>query len=193
MNISYAKQRILRNEHQRIDVSIMLKVKRNLCYLLNGASTTVKHCLPKDREKVMNWIVSFRISYSLQEARSALTENKCTIVFNFPAVLKSINWYAIPKINMLHNLSCCETRFRRLRRWHLLYGSLNLAFRQCKLHNIFIFGMAYSCVHCFPNRTYLKYVIPKVFEVITLITITIHKFLWAILFTYWWMLKSHFL
>ena len=51
--------------------------------------------------------------------------------------------YAIPKINILHNLSCCETRFRLLCRWYLLHSSLNLAFRQCKLHNIFIFGMAY--------------------------------------------------
>ena len=51
--------------------------------------------------------------------------------------------YAIPKINMLHNLSCCETRFRLPCRWYLLHSSLNLLFRQHKLHNIFIFGMAY--------------------------------------------------
>ena len=53
------------------------------------------------------------------------------------------NKYAIPKINMLHNLSCYETRFRLLYRWYLLHSSLNLVFRQCKLHNIFLFGMAY--------------------------------------------------
>ena len=51
--------------------------------------------------------------------------------------------YGIPKINMLHNLSCCETRFILLCRWYLLFRSLNLTFRQCKLHNIFIFGMAF--------------------------------------------------
>ena len=37
--------------------------------LLYGASTTAKHCLPKDRRKVMNlsiWMVSFCISYGLQ-------------------------------------------------------------------------------------------------------------------------------
>ena len=51
--------------------------------------------------------------------------------------------YAIPKINMLHNLSCLETRFRLLCRWYLLHSSLNLVFRQHKLHNLFIFGMAY--------------------------------------------------
>ena len=55
--------------------------------------------------------------------------------------------YAIPKINMLHNLSCCETRFRLLCHWYLFHSSLNLAFRQCKLHNIFIFGMAYWACH----------------------------------------------
>ena len=57
--------------------------------------------------------------------------------------VKSENEYAIPKINMLHNLSCCETRFRLLCCWYLLDSSLNLVFRQHKLHNIFIFGMAY--------------------------------------------------
>ena len=40
---------------------------------------------------------------------------------------------AIPKINMLRNLSCCETRFRLLCRWYLLHSSLNLVFRQHKL------------------------------------------------------------
>ena len=44
---------------------------------------------------------------------------------------------------MLHYLSCCETRFRLLCCWYLLHSSLNLVFRQHKLHNIFIFGMAY--------------------------------------------------
>ena len=37
--------------------------------LLNGASTTTKHCLPKDRGKVKKLsisMVSFRIAYSLQ-------------------------------------------------------------------------------------------------------------------------------
>ena len=48
---------------------------------------------------------------------------------------------------MLHNLSCCKTRFRLLCRWYWLHSSLNLAFRQRKLHNIFIFGMAYSSHH----------------------------------------------
>ena len=38
---------------------------------------------------------------------------------------------------MLHNLSYCETRFRPLCSWYLLHSSFNLAFRQCKLHNIF--------------------------------------------------------
>ena len=44
--------------------------------------------------------------------------------------------YAIPKVNMLHNLSCYETRFRLLCRSYLLHSSLNLVFRQHKLHNI---------------------------------------------------------
>ena len=56
-------------------------------------------------------------------------------------------WYAIPRINMLHNWSCCETRFRLLCRWYLSHSSLNLAFRQCKLYNIFIFGMAYCVIY----------------------------------------------
>ena len=55
-----------------------------------------------------------------------------------------IQQYAIPKINMLHNLSCIETRFRLLCVDSLLHRSLNLAFRQRKLHNNFIFGVAYS-------------------------------------------------
>ena len=44
---------------------------------------------------------------------------------------------------MLHNFNCCETRIKLLCCWYLLHGRLNLPFRQCKLHNIFIFGMAY--------------------------------------------------
>ena len=46
--------------------------------------------------------------------------------------------YAIPKINMLHDLSCLETRCAVD---DLLHSSLNLVFKQHKLHNIFIFGM----------------------------------------------------
>ena len=42
---------------------------------------------------------------------------------------------------MLHNLSCCETRFRLLCHWYLLHSSLNLVFRQHKLHNIFQNGV----------------------------------------------------
>ena len=34
---------------------------------------------------------------------------------------------------MLHNLSCCETRFRLLCCWYLLDSSLNLVFRQHEL------------------------------------------------------------
>ena len=56
--------------------------------------------------------------------------------------------YAIPKINVLDNLSCCETRFRLLCRWYLLHSSLYLAFRQCKLHSIFIFEMAHFLALC---------------------------------------------
>ena len=44
-------------------------------------------------------------------------------------------WYN-SKINMLHHLSCCETRFRLLCRWHLLHRSLSLALRQCKLKSL---------------------------------------------------------
>ena len=51
--------------------------------------------------------------------------------------------YAIPKIKLLHNLSCLETRFRQLAVDNSLHSSLNPAFRQYKLHNIFIFGMAH--------------------------------------------------
>ena len=54
--------------------------------------------------------------------------------------------YPIPKINMLNNLSCCETRFRLLCHWYLSHSSLNLVFEQHKLHNICIFGMAYWCL-----------------------------------------------
>ena len=43
---------------------------------------------------------------------------------------------AIPKIKMLHNFSCLVID-------DLLHSSLDLAFRRRKLHNIFIFGMAY--------------------------------------------------
>ena len=46
--------------------------------------------------------------------------------------------------NMLHNLSCLETRFELLCVDDLLHSSLNLVFRQHKLHKTFIFGMAYS-------------------------------------------------
>ena len=46
----------------------------------------------------------------------------------------------------LHNLSCIETRFRLLCCWKFI--SLNLVFRQRKLYNIFIFGMAYCCGFC---------------------------------------------
>ena len=53
-----------------------------------------------------------------------------------PHEKKIIFQYAIPKVNMLHNLSCCEMRFRLLCRWYLLHSSLNLAFRESKLHNI---------------------------------------------------------
>ena len=49
---------------------------------------------------------------------------------------------------MLHNLSCCETRFRLLCRWYLLHSSFNLVFRQHKLCNMFIFGMAYLRSKC---------------------------------------------
>ena len=51
--------------------------------------------------------------------------------------------YAIPKINMLHSLSCYETRLMPLGRWYSMHSSLNLVFRQYKVRNIFIFGMAY--------------------------------------------------
>ena len=51
--------------------------------------------------------------------------------------------YAIPKIKILHNLSCLETRFRLMAVDNSLHSSLNLAFTQYKLHNFFIFGMAY--------------------------------------------------
>ena len=53
-----------------------------------------------------------------------------------------INTPLLNKISMLHNLNCCETRFRLLCHWYLLHSSFNVAFRQSKLNNIFIFGMA---------------------------------------------------
>ena len=48
----------------------------------------------------------------------------------------NIEQYAIPKISMLHNLSCLEMRFRLLCIDDLLHSSLNIFFRQYKLHNI---------------------------------------------------------
>ena len=66
--------------------------------------------------------------------------------------------YSIPKINMLHNLSGLETRFRRgsgcCAVYDLLHSSLNLLFRQRKLHNIFIFGMAYYLHHIKDSLTF---------------------------------------
>ena len=57
--------------------------------------------------------------------------------------------YSIPKIKMLRNLSCLKTRFGLPCRWwfiprDLLHIRLNLVFRQRKLDNIFISGIAYS-------------------------------------------------
>ena len=73
--------------------------------------------------------------------------NSCLIVYsNVISTLEtksSENQYAIPKINILRNLSCLETRFRLLAVDNSLHSSLNLAFRQYKLHSIF-FGMAYD-------------------------------------------------
>ena len=45
---------------------------------------------------------------------------------------------------MLRNLGRLETRFELLCRLKFWHSSLNLAFKHVKLHNIFIFGMAYS-------------------------------------------------
>ena len=57
---------------------------------------------------------------------------------------------------MLHNFCCLETRPRLLSIESLLHSSLNLAFTQGKLHNIFIFGMTYPCAsgykECFGEK-----------------------------------------
>ena len=45
---------------------------------------------------------------------------------------------------MLYNFSCLETRLKLLSIESLLHSSLNLAFTHGKLHNIIVFGMAYS-------------------------------------------------
>ena len=60
-------------------------------FLLNGASMTMKHCLPKNRGKVRNLsisMVSFHISHSFQCTSFVLIENKCAILINFLIVLK---------------------------------------------------------------------------------------------------------
>ena len=52
----------------------------------------------------------------------------------------------LPKIKILRNLSCLETRFRLLAVDNSLHSSLNLTFKQYKLHNIFIIRMAYKSI-----------------------------------------------
>ena len=79
-------------------------------------------------------------------AVNCFQDSKHIFLFNIENGAWKKNWkkeHAIPKIIMLHNLSCSETRLRLLWRWFLLDSSLNLAFRLCKLHNNFICGMAY--------------------------------------------------
>ena len=55
--------------------------------------------------------------------------------------------YAIPKINMLCNLCCLETRIRLLCNKYQRHSSLNLVSQQLKLCNTSIFGMAYRTLN----------------------------------------------
>ena len=111
-------------------------------------STLCNCCKPK---KIARQVAKRACCYTLQPtcnlSRIAIVTQVAKKITpcntSYGARLYFLQRYAIPKINMLHNLNCCETRFRLLCRRYLLHSSLNLAFRQCKLHNIFIFGMAY--------------------------------------------------
>ena len=84
-----------------------------------------------------------RVVYELVSPNLFQIRRHCLRLADLNHIYNALNEYAMPKINMLHNLSCRETRFRLLCDDDLLHNSLNLLFRQHKLHNIFIFGMAY--------------------------------------------------
>ena len=136
------------------------------CTLLRRASKD-KRRKRKKREKLCHWfiplnlgegsfrLVNFKSTFAIFFCvllkvngllcdRRMITSQKTTSAMTLLLCGRGSFQHVIPKINMLHNLSCCDTRFRLLCRSYLLHSSINLAFRQCNLHNILIFGMAYS-------------------------------------------------
>ena len=95
---------------------------------------------------VLRWRYIDHISVNSSVFLILLTKPSSSPIKSHPLKINFLDvtvLYAIPKISMLHNLSCLETRFRLLCVDDLLHSSLNLVFRQYQLHNIFIFGMAY--------------------------------------------------
>ena len=66
-----------------------------------------------------------------------------SITCSFACFTKSKDQYDIPKIKMLHNFSWLETTLRLPCHWKFIAQQPNLAFRQRKLHNVFIFGMVH--------------------------------------------------